>query len=208
MKVKAVEEIPHRPSPFNPNARWLGAQWQGDEVMSVEIEVGDFLYSLVRAVKPVTILETGTWKGFSTTRLATGLFYNGFGTVTTVDKLDQKFIPFVLSQQEVEHHGNGVKTWEKITDDALHAMQKLIDEKRQFNMIFCDDLHSGEHVKKELALFEKLITKPGYLLFHDSYFTKQGDIAKLVKEWAKEKGYDYLPLYTSRGLDIVHVPKN
>lgn len=205
MKIKAVKETPIKPSPFNPKATWLGAQWQGDEVMSTEVEVGDILYTFVRAVKPVTVLETGTWKGFSTCRIAAGLFLNSFGTVTTVDKLDQKFVPFVLKQEKIDRHGNGIQTWEKITGDVLDILPQLIDEKREFNMIFCDDLHNDSHVKKELEYFEKLITKPGYLLFHDSYFTAQGDIGKTVKDWAKEKGYDYLPLYTSRGLDIVHV---
>lgn len=205
MKIKAVIEVPKKPSPFNPKATWLGALWHGDDAMSTEIEVGDFLYTFVRAVKPVTVLETGTWKGFSTCRIVAGLFLNSFGTVTTIDKIDQKFIPFVLNQEEISKHRNGLDTYEKIIGDVLDVLPKLIEDNRQFDMIFCDDLHEGEHLKKELTFFEKLISKPGYLLFHDSYFTEQGDIGKTVKDWAREKRYDYLPLYTSRGLDIVHV---
>lgn len=205
MKIKAVEENPHKPSPFNKDATWLSAQWHGDELMSVEIEVGDLLYTIVRAVKPETVLETGTWKGFSTQMLVNGLFLNKFGKVTTVDKMDQKYIPFVLNQSGTNKHGNGEDTWEKIIGDTKEVLPKMVEEGRKFNMIFCDDFHGAEHLKEEMKHFESLITSPGYLLFHDTYFTAEGDIGKAVREWAEKNGYDHIPFYTSRGLDIVHV---
>ena len=205
IKVIAVEETAHTPSPFNPDAKWLSPQWGGDEGMSIEIEVGDLIYGFIRSVKPRTVLETGTWKGFSAKIITHGLFLNRFGKITCVDLEDQKYIPFALKQDKIDKHGNGEDTWEKITGDILEVMPKMIEEGRKFDVIFCDDLHTEEHVKKELALFDKLIHRPGYLLFHDAYFTAHGHIGKTVRAWAEENGYDHIPFYTARGLDIVHV---
>lgn len=205
MRLRMVEETPIRPSPFNPDATWLRAQWFGSDGMSVEVEVADLLYSFIRAVKPQTVLETGTWKGFSTRAIATALKANGFGVVTTVDKVDQKYIPYVLTQSDLAEHKDGKPTFEKIEADVFDSFDKFEAEGRKFNVIFCDDLHDDEHVKKELARFDKLITHPGYVLFHDTYFTKLGDISKTVREWSGANGHDHLPFYTSRGFDIVHV---
>ena len=205
MQVRAQDETPIKPSPFNPNAKWLRPQWYGDVLMSVEVEVADLIYSFIRAVKPLTVLETGTWKGFSTRAIAHALKYNKSGVVTTVDILDRKYVPLVLNQGKTDKHIDGSPTFEKIEGDIFNVLPKMIKENKKFNVIFCDDWHQADHVKKELKLFEQLITKPGYILFHDTYFTAMGDIGKTVRDWAKEKGYDHLPCYTSRGFDIVHV---
>lgn len=205
MKLNMMEEIPIRPSPFNPEARWLRAQWFGSDGMSVEVEVADLMYSFIRAVKPRTILETGTWKGFSTRALVTALKANGFGKVTSVDKVDQKYVPFILKKDGLDVHRDGTSTVEMIESDVFDACDRFDAEGRKFDVIFCDDLHEDAHVEKELARFDKLITHPGYILFHDTYFTKMGDISKVVRAWSSKNGHDHLPFYTSRGFDIVHV---
>lgn len=51
----------------------------------VEIEVGEFLYGLVRATKPERILELGTRFGISAAFLALGLEQNGSGRLTTLE---------------------------------------------------------------------------------------------------------------------------
>lgn len=52
---------------------------------SVECEVGEFLYAMVRVLKPEHILETGTYKGISAAYMAQGLFDNKFGEITTIE---------------------------------------------------------------------------------------------------------------------------
>ncbi len=51
----------------------------------VEIEVGEFLYGLVRVTKPERILETGTNLGISAAFMALGLEQNGSGYLTTIE---------------------------------------------------------------------------------------------------------------------------
>jgi len=52
---------------------------------SIEVEVGEFLYGLVRMIKPENILETGTHKGISTAYMASALKENGKGSITTIE---------------------------------------------------------------------------------------------------------------------------
>ena len=50
-----------------------------------EYEVYDFLYALVRLLKPKVILETGCYKGGATKRFVEGCKANGLGEVFTCD---------------------------------------------------------------------------------------------------------------------------
>lgn len=54
----------------------------------VEVEVGEFLYGLVRIVKPDRILETGTHWGISATFMGLALKENQKGNLTTIDFLE------------------------------------------------------------------------------------------------------------------------
>lgn len=58
--------------------------------MAVELEVAELLISLVRAIKPTTIYETGSGQGWSTLALAAGCKGNGFGEVYAWE-VDPKF---------------------------------------------------------------------------------------------------------------------
>ncbi len=58
---------------------------------SAEIEVLEFIYGLVKAVKPKAILETGTYAGWSSAVMAQGMKDNGFGNIVTLD-IDQKWL--------------------------------------------------------------------------------------------------------------------
>ena len=51
----------------------------------VEIEVGEFLYGLVRALKPQRVLTTGVYSGISDAYIALGLKDNGFGQSQAVE---------------------------------------------------------------------------------------------------------------------------
>lgn len=207
MEVVGIREKAEIAHPFvGEQLAWTRPQWFGDKLMSCEVETADFLYSLIRLVKPQSVLETGTFKGFSTVQMATALYLNGSGTLTTVDMTDQNYVPYVLGKNGVDKHKISEEpTTVKVISEALAYLEQAAKEGKKFNLIYCDDYHNVEHVKKELEYFEKLITKPGYLLFHDSYFKAMGSIGDTVKDWAREKGFDYTRFWSARGLDMVYV---
>jgi len=51
----------------------------------VEAELGDFLYGLVRVVKPKNVLETGLYSGISASYMAKGLQDNGEGHLISIE---------------------------------------------------------------------------------------------------------------------------
>lgn len=56
---------------------------------SVEVEIAEFLYSLVRVLKPANILETGTHLGVSTLYMALALRENEKGLIYTYEIIPQ-----------------------------------------------------------------------------------------------------------------------
>src|SRR3989344_486705 len=51
----------------------------------VECEVGEFLYGLIRCLKPTSILETGTYTGVSAMYMGEAVKDNSFGKVITLE---------------------------------------------------------------------------------------------------------------------------
>lgn len=58
--------------------------WSMFDGWTAEVETLEFLYSLVRLVKPVFILETGTWHGYSAEAMGLALRDNGRGSITSL----------------------------------------------------------------------------------------------------------------------------
>jgi len=53
--------------------------------MASEMEVSDFMYSLIRLLKPGIVLETGCYTGVTTLRMARALKTNRYGRMATCD---------------------------------------------------------------------------------------------------------------------------
>src|SRR5579864_627521 len=71
----------HRPTPECPHPE----HWRMYDSMTAEVEVLEFLRTLVTTLKPSLVVETGTFMGISTLWIAEGLKTNGFGTVVTCE---------------------------------------------------------------------------------------------------------------------------
>ena len=71
---------------------------------SSELEMLDFLKSIVITAKPRLIVETGTFIGYSAIKMAEGLKANGFGKLITIE-----FDPaiFAKAKQRIDAFGLG-----------------------------------------------------------------------------------------------------
>lgn len=56
-------------------------RYRAFDAWAVELEVAEFLYGLVRVLKPLCLLESGAGKGYSTLALAAAVEANGVGEV-------------------------------------------------------------------------------------------------------------------------------
>src|ERR1039457_3756572 len=71
----------HRATPECPEPE----RWSMIDSMTAEVEVLEFIATLVTTIKPRLVVETGSFLGVSTEWVARGLERNGFGKVVTCE---------------------------------------------------------------------------------------------------------------------------
>ncbi len=71
----------HRPTPECPHPE----RWSMYDSMTAEVEVLEFLRTLVTTTKPTLVVETGTFLGVSTLVIAEALRMNGFGRIVSCE---------------------------------------------------------------------------------------------------------------------------
>ncbi len=82
-KQRAGTLVPeyHRATPECPHPE----EWSMYDSMTAEVEVLEFLRTLVTTIKPRLVVETGTFMGVSTLWIAEALRVNGFGRIVTCE---------------------------------------------------------------------------------------------------------------------------
>jgi predicted O-methyltransferase YrrM len=85
----------HRPTPECPHPE----RWSMYDSMTAEVEVLEFLRTLVTTIKPNLVVETGTFMGVSTLWIAEALRMNGFGRIVSCE-YDSKV--FETARQKIE----------------------------------------------------------------------------------------------------------
>jgi predicted O-methyltransferase YrrM len=85
----------HRPTPECPHPE----RWSMYDSMTAEVEVLEFLRTLVTTIKPNLVVETGTFMGVSTLWIAEALRLNGFGRIVSCE-YDAKV--FEVARRKIE----------------------------------------------------------------------------------------------------------
>ena len=116
--------------------------WQSvltPQMLSDSIQ-GNFLASVSRMIQPNAILELGTYTGYSTICLASGLADNG--TIDTVEPNDE------LNQIQDEHWGKaGIKS--KVTRYNCEALEAMPNLTGPYDLVWidADKMRTPEYVK-------------------------------------------------------------
>jgi prolipoprotein diacylglyceryltransferase/predicted O-methyltransferase YrrM len=163
-------------------------RWRMYDTMSAEVEVLDFLKSLVVTVKPELIVETGTFTALSTIKLAEGLAENGVGKLITIE-----FDPKVFAKAKERVEASGVAKWIEMRNAS--SLETKVDGR--IDLLFCDsDLKIRE---QEVRHFLPQVNPNGLILMHDA-----SSHYEVVREQAKrmeaEGLLSVLFLPTPRGL--------
>jgi hypothetical protein len=90
-------------------------RWVMMDSMSAEVEILEFLKQLVMTLKPELIVETGTFIGASTIKMAEGLKANGFGKIVTCE-----FDPLVYAKAKQKIDASGVAEWIEARSRPCH----------------------------------------------------------------------------------------
>jgi predicted O-methyltransferase YrrM len=117
------------------------------------------LFSLAISLKAKTIVELGVRNGGTTLPLLMAAHVNK-GILHSVD-LNK--IPYKPSKELY-------KSWISYPEtDALDFLNKWPSNKI-IDLIFVDDWHSYDHVKKELELLDKLVSPRSLIVLHDTMY--------------------------------------
>lgn len=92
--------------------------WKMMDSQTSELEVLDFLKSLVMTIKPQLIVETGTFLGYGTLKMAEGLKENGFGRIITVE-----YDPVIFAKARERIEASGLGDWIESRNQSSLDMQ-------------------------------------------------------------------------------------
>jgi len=122
-----------------------------------------YLYSIVRALKPATIVEVGTLYAGTTEVLARASWENGGGTVHTIDPFGAKRAPAVLANWPWELRS--ITNFQAVNSMSFFARARDIDLK--FDLALIDGDHDLEFAFFDIQMAAKQI-KPSGLIFVDN----------------------------------------
>ncbi len=174
------------PTPECPNP----GRWRMYDTMTAEIEVLDFLKSLVTTIKPDLIVETGTFSAMSTIAMAEGLRQNGFGRIITCE-LD----PRVFANGAERIAASGLADWIEHRNES--SLEMKVDG--PIDLLFCDGDPELRH--EEVRRFLPRMSPDGLILVHDGG-THYNPIRERVLQIEAESLISLVMLPTPRGLII------
>lgn len=127
---------------------------------------GQVLYALVRALKPLRVLELGTARGCSATHILQALHDNDYGTLSCIDNNIQ---PGPVADY-VPDHLRGRMTLHITTIE--HVIERFIvdspNDGFKCDMVLDDGMHDAEQVALIWGAAEKMLRPGGVILSHDA----------------------------------------
>ncbi len=150
---EGIEPEWHRATPECPHPE----RWHMFDSMTAEVEVLEFLRTLVTTVKPELIVETGTFIGVSTVWMAEGLKANGFGKIVTIE-----FDPLVAAKAKEKIAASGLGEWIEFRQGSSLEMKV----EGAIDILYSDsDLPIRE---QEVRRFLPQVSPNGLILMHDA----------------------------------------
>ena len=124
--------------------------------LQISINQCHFLYLLTRLFKPKKILEIGTFTGLSALSMCIGLEKDS--KITTLDKNKETS----LVAKNFFEKAKASEQIYIIIDEAINGINKLINQKKLFDLIFIDA--DKENYKKYYELSFNLLKRDGFII--------------------------------------------
>ncbi len=165
-------------------------RWSMYDSMTAEIEVLEFLATLVTTVKPDLIVETGAFLGVSAVWMARGLERNGFGRIVTCE-----FDPAVFVKAQEKIAASGLGRWIDLRNESSLTMHVpgTID-------LFYSDSNL-EIREQEVRRYLPQIRPTGLILMHDAA-SHPGVVREAALRLEAEGLISVVLLPTPRGLVV------
>lgn len=173
----------------------------------VEVEVAEFLYSLVRLIKPGFIVETGTHLGISALYFALGCRDNAKGSIWTYE-----VIPELLTQAKALWSDLAIGAL--VNSHLLPSLESRIPSHLSIDLLFLDS--EPQYRFDELLHFWDQVPPGGLIVIHDLhpslghhgqthhgvYDWPYGDFREKIGSLIKDHKVQTISLPTPRGLTI------
>ena len=124
--------------------------------LQISINQCHFLYLITKLFKPKEILEIGTFTGLSSLSMCIGLEKDS--KITTLDKNKETS----LVAKNFFENAKVSEQIDIIIDEAVNSINKLISQKKLFDLIFIDA--DKENYKKYYELSINLLKKDGFII--------------------------------------------
>lgn len=143
----------HRATPECPHPE----RWSMYDSMTAEVEVLEFLRTLITTAKPELVVETGAFLGVSTLWIAEGLKRNGFGKIISCE-LD----PAVFAKAQEKIAASELSAWIELRNES--SLEMKIEGR--IDILFSDsDMPIRE---PEVKRFLPQINPQGLIVMHDA----------------------------------------
>jgi predicted O-methyltransferase YrrM len=174
----------HRATPECPEPE----RWSMIDSMTAEVEVLEFIATLVTTIKPRLVVETGSFLGMSTEWIARGLERNGFGKVISCE-----FDTVVFAKAKERIEASPLKRFIELRNESSLEMKV----EGTIDLLFSDsDIQIRE---AEVKRFLPQINPNGVILMHDASSHLQV-VRAAAKKMEAEGLISVVLLPTPRGL--------
>jgi predicted O-methyltransferase YrrM len=149
----------HRPTPECPQPQL----WSMIDSMTAEVEVLEFIATLVTTIKPRLVVETGSFLGVSTVWIARGLERNGpLGEGRQAKVISCEYDPVVYEKAKARIEGSALRKWIELRNES--SLEMVVDG--TIDLFFSD---SDMPVREaEVKRFLPQINPNGIILMHDA----------------------------------------
>lgn len=164
-------------------------KWAYDGTKATEREVADFLAALIRLSKPAVVVETGTYTGTTTRRLAEALKANDYGHLYTIENdpaLTKHYAEMELDRTTF------------VNGDSLAYVAEM--DEIDFAFVDCGD---PKHRLEVLEAVGWNMTEGGFVALHDHHFYR-GE--RLKEQAIKLMGWPVLTFEAVNGLLVWELP--
>jgi predicted O-methyltransferase YrrM len=143
----------HRATPECPHPE----RWSMFDSMTAEVEVLEFLRTVVTTLKPELVVETGTFSGISTLWIAEGLKQNRRGKVITCE-----FDPLVFADAKKRIESSELSQWIECRNES--SLEMKVDGR--IDLLFSDSEMPVR--EQEVRRFLPQMNPYGLILMHDA----------------------------------------
>ena len=144
---------------YHKGTTWQNTKWMGIKIQKNPLDL--IIYQeILYEIRPDLIIETGTAEGGSAYYLAHLCDIVGDGKIITIDIVPNKNRPF--------HPRILYLNGSSVDPEIIKQVKNKINFLYKTILVILDSHHSKEHVRQELELYSKFVTKGSYLIVEDS----------------------------------------